>query len=230
MSEIRASLSEREEGKISQNMQWNVVAGAGFTGILLLLFLQPYIGILLAPLCFAALYGVRSDDLKLSAFFGFLFPLTSSLVAFLRVLEAPTPTEIFYILIWGLITALLGGISARIGKNVRNKSLGFPTFRWKAHVGVLITGILLLYYTIAFTEGGLWTSLAFLFAVFYGVLSGDFKRSTLFGFLFFLEFPLTVLLFSHDVPPSSALPFILLWGLVSALLGGISAWIGGRAR
>lgn len=230
MREIITSLSESNESKNSEHLQWKIPVGVLLMGILLLFYLLPFIEWFLPPLGFAVLYGVLSDDLKLSALFGFLFQLDSYLVLFLRFLEAPSPLIISYFLIMGLITALLGGISARIGKNVRNKSLGFPTFRWKAHVGVLLTGILLLYYTTAFTEGGLWISLAFLFAVFYGVLSGDFKLSTFFGFLFYLGFPLAVLLFSHDVPPPSAMPFILLWGLVSALLGGISAWIGGRAR
>ncbi|MFQ5820595.1 MAG: hypothetical protein ACE5I5_11450, partial [Candidatus Heimdallarchaeota archaeon] len=62
----------------------------------------------------------------------------------------------------------------------------------------------------------------------YGVLSDDLKLSALFGFLFFLAFPLVTSLFYHEALASS-LPYLLLWGLVHALLGGISVWIGRSA-
>ena len=207
-------------------MWWKIPAGVLLIVIMLLLSLLQVFAWFLPPLGFAVLYGVLSDDLKLSALFGFLFQLDSYLP--LLLFYNVSPSIIFTILFWGLGTALLGVISAWIGRNVRNKSLRSPTFRWKARVGVLITGILILYNTTAFREGGLWASLAFLFAVFYGVLSDDLKLSALFGFLFFLTFPLAISLFYHEAL-SSSLPFLLLWGLVFALLGGISAWIGRRA-
>ena len=61
----------------------------------------------------------------------------------------------------------------------------------------------------------------------YGAFSEDPKLSTLFGFLFSLEFPLTLALLG-DVPPPSVILCLLMYGLGFALLGVISALIGRR--
>lgn len=98
-----------------------------------------------------------------------------------------------------------------------------------APAGAVLTVLLLLYYVFGpHVDGGVWFSLSFLFAVFYGLLSGDFKLSALFGFLFsFITFPFA--LFLHGgVLPLSAVPYLLMYGLGFALLGVISALIGRR--
>ena len=70
---------------------------------------------------------------------------------------------------------------------------------------------------------------SFLFAVVYGLFSKDIMLSAIFGFLFLFAFPLrlilTIALFFHDVPPTSEIPYFLIYGLLCALLSVISAWI-----
>ena len=98
-----------------------------------------------------------------------------------------------------------------------------------APAGAVLTVLLLLYDDFGpHVDGGVWFSLSFLCAVFYGLLSGDFKLSALFGFLFFSTFPFAILLHYHEAPPPSAVPYLLMYGLGFALLGVISALIGRR--
>jgi len=134
-----------------------------------------------------------------------------------------------YLLILELATTLLGAIAAWIGRKIRVKLLELPSIQEKVPTGVLLVGILLWFYTNAATEGGLWFSLVILFTVFYGVLSGDLKLSALFGILFLVASFMAFSLFEQNAPLSSAIPFILIWGLGFALLGVIASNIGRRA-
>lgn len=226
--------NENMESTFSERILWKSIIGAILTGILFLfstfgIILYSELALFLFPsLSFAVFYGVFSDDLKLSALFGFLFQLNSYLVFYLRVLEAPSPSVILYILIWGLLHAFFGVISAWMGRDIRIKFDKLPAMRWKARVGVLIMGILSLFYSTTITEGGPFFSLTFLFAVFYGLLTSELKLSAFFGFIFQLDFYLGISLYVQETPPLSAIPIILIGGVLTAFLGGISAWIGKR--
>lgn len=228
------SSNESKESTFSERILWKGIIGAILTGILFLvyafgiIFYSELALILFPSLSFAVFYGAFSDDLKLSALFGFLFQLNSYLIYYLRVLEAPSPSIILYILIWGLIHAFFGVFSAWMGRDIRIKFDRLPAMRWKARVGVLIMGILLLFYSTAFTEGGLLFSLTFLFAVFYGLLTSELKLSAFFGFIFQLDLYLGISIYVRETPPLSAIPIILIGGLITAFLGGISAWLGRR--
>jgi len=228
------SSNESKDSTFSERILWKGIIGAILTGILFLFYafgiiLYSELALFLFPsLSFAVFYGVFSDDLKLSALFGFLFQLNPYLAFYLRVIEAPSPSVILYILMWGLIHTFFGVISAWMGKDIRIKFDRLPAMRWKARVGVLFMGILLLFYSTAFTEGGLLFSLTFIFAVFYGLLTSELKLSVFFGFIFQLDLYLGVSLYVQETPPLSAIPTILIGGLLTAFSGGISAWIGKR--
>ena len=102
--------------------------------------------------------------------------------------------------------------------------------RWKISAGAVLTVILLLFYAFArYEDGGIYIIPSLCCAVIYGLLSDDTKLAAFFGFLFYLAYPLAIILLLHEIPPPSALPYILLWGLVTALLGVIFEWIGRRA-
>ena len=97
------------------------------------------------------------------------------------------------------------------------------SMRWKVAAGIGLTGILLLQYAGYFGSGNFIFGPALLFAALYGWVSRDFKLSVIFGVLFFLALPCVLFLRTHDVPPPSVLPFFLLWGLVTPLMGVIWA-------
>lgn len=94
---------------------------------------------------------------------------------------------------------------------------------WKVLAGAVLFVCLILLSPV-FADGA-WIFLSFLFAVGYGLFSKDIMLSAIFGFLFFFAFPLALALFHHDVPPTSAIPFLLMYGLLCALLSVISARI-----
>ena len=94
---------------------------------------------------------------------------------------------------------------------------------WKVPAGVVLFVCLILL-SPGLADGG-WIFFSFLFAVVYGLFSKDIMLSAIFGFLFLFAFPLTLALFYHDVPPTSAIPYLLMYGLFCALLSVISARI-----
>ena len=99
--------------------------------------------------------------------------------------------------------------------------------QWKIAAGAVFTGILLLFYAFgAYGDDGFYFLPSMIIVVLYGWVSRDFKLSAIFGFLFFLAFPCAIILRYHDVPPPAALPYLLLWGLVTVLMGVISVWVG----
>ena len=97
---------------------------------------------------------------------------------------------------------------------------------WKVPVGAVLFVCLILLSPGLADGSWLFIFISFLFAVGYGLFSKDIMLSAIFGFLFFLSFPCAIILRYHDVPPPAALPYLLLWGLVTALIGVISGWVG----
>ena len=99
------------------------------------------------------------------------------------------------------------------------------SLRWRSLVGVAFTGLSLVLGAVA----GLGVPiLPCLVVVFYGLLAKDLKLAALFGVVFVFAFFFGIAARDHAVPPPSAIPPILLYSVLNALLGVISALIGRR--